>query len=284
MVDRLEALFARFSVTAQVFNTGALCGISDLTAEDTGQLHLVRWGEVEVVNDGKVAARVREPSLLLYPRPLSHRFITEATRGADFACANLKFEGGVSHPICAALPAFVCLPLNRIEGAKDVLALLFDEAFAERCGRQALLDRLFEVVLIQILRHLMEHGHARAGLLAGLSHPRLRHALVAMHEKPAQEWTLEGLAGAAGMSRTVFANTFHEVVGLTPGQYLQGWRISLAQLALHRGHALRLIADEVGYGSEAALSRAFKAQTGSSPREWKRMQAALTGAGQPAGK
>lgn len=276
MVDRLEALFDRFSVTAEVFNTGALCGINSLTAADTGQLHLVRWGEVEVVNEGKAAAHVHEPSLLLYPRPLSHRFITEEKRGADFACANLKFEGGVSHPICTALPPFVCLPLSQIEGAKDVLALLFEEAFAQRCGRQALLDRLFEVVLIQILRHLMEHGHAKAGLLAGLSHQRLRHALVAMHEHPEKEWMLEGLAGVAGMSRTVFANTFHEVVGVTPGQYLQSWRISLAQLALHRGQSLKLIADEVGYGSEAALSRAFKAQMGLSPREWRRVQAQTT--------
>lgn len=277
MLDRLEALFKHFSVTAQVFNTGALCGITDLTAEDSGQLHLVRWGDVQVVHGGKVAAQVQEPSLLLYPRPLSHRFITEEKRGADFACANLRFEGGVSHPIAAALPAFVCLPLRQIEGAQDVLTLLFDEAFAQRCGRQALLDRLFEVVLIQILRHLMEHGHVKAGLLAGLSHPRLRHALVAMHEQPEREWTLEGLAGAAGMSRTLFANTFHQVVGVTPGQYLQNWRISLVRLALHRGQPLKLIADEVGYSSEGALSRAFKAQTGVSPREWKRAQV-------PAGK
>ncbi|MBD1589186.1 AraC family transcriptional regulator [Pseudomonas typographi] len=273
MVDRLESLFDRFSVTAEAFHAGPLCGINDLTAEGTGQLHLVRWGEADVVNEGKLAVRVREPSLLLYPRPLAHRFITDEVRGADFACANLKFGGGPSHPIAAALPAFMCLPLSKIEGAEGVLALLFDEAFTKRCARQAMLDRLFEVLLIQILRHLMEHGHAKAGLLAGLSHPRLRHALVAMHEHPEKEWMLETLASAAGMSRTVFANTFHEVVGVTPGQYLQSWRISLTQLAIHRGQPLKLIADEVGYSSEAALSRAFKAQIGRSPREWKRAQA-----------
>ena len=273
MVDRLEALFDRFSVTAEAFHAGPLCGTNDLTAEDTGQLHLVRWGEADVVNDGKLAMRVTEASLLLYPRPLAHCFITEEVRGADFACANLKFEGGALHPIAAALPGFVCLPLSQIEGAEGVLTLLFDEAFAKRCGRQAMLDRLFEVLLIQILRHLMEHGHARAGLLAGLSHQRLRHALAAMHEHPEKEWMLKALANAAGMSRTVFANTFHEVVGVTPGQYLQSWRISLAQLALHRGQPLKLIADEVGYSSEAALSRAFKAQIGVSPREWRRARA-----------
>ncbi|WP_066098220.1 cupin domain-containing protein [Xanthomonas massiliensis] len=273
MADRLEALFDRFSATAEVFHTGALCGINDLTAENTGQLHLVRQGEVAVWNNGTFDVQVSEPSLLLYPRPLPHRFVTEATRGADLACANLRFEGGDQHPVAAALPGFVCLPLRQIEGAKATLALLFDEAFSERCGRKALLNRLFEIVLIQVLRHLMEHNHVKVGVLAGLSHPRLRHALVALHDHPQTPWTLEALAAAAGMSRTVFATQFHAVVGLTPGQYLQGWRISLAQLALHRGQPLKFIADAVGYGSEAALSRAFKAQTGASPREWKRAQA-----------
>jgi AraC-like DNA-binding protein len=128
---------------------------------------------------------------------------------------------------------------------------------------------LFEVLLVQVLRHLMEGGQTGAGMLAGLSHPRLRLALVAMHEKPAQDWSLEALAARAGMSRSVFANAFRDTVGCTPGAYLQRWRIGLAEQALRRGRTLALIADEVGYGGEAALSRAFKAQTGLSPRQWR---------------
>ncbi|KRA35031.1 hypothetical protein ASD68_00775 [Rhodanobacter sp. Root627] len=71
------------------------------------------------------------------------------------------------------------------------------------------------------------------------------------------------------MSRSVFATTFRETVGTTPGRYLQGWRVRLAQKALRRGRPLKVIASDVGYGSEAALSRAFKAHSGQSPREWK---------------
>ncbi|MBV2206126.1 MAG: AraC family transcriptional regulator, partial [Pseudomonas sp.] len=70
-----------------------------------------------------------------------------------------------------------------------------------------------------------------------------------------------------------FATTFRETVGVTPGQYLQGWRVRLTQKALRRGRPLKMIATEVGYGSEAALSRAFRAQTGLSPREWKKQLA-----------
>ncbi len=274
MVDRLAALLERFPVSAQLFNAGALCGINLLDADGVhGQLHLVRRGPLEVSHGG-APVRIEEPSLLLYPRPLSHRFSSDPEQGADMACANLRFEGGTGNPLAAALPSFVCLPLSALDGCQPVLDLLFEEAFERRCGRQAMIDRLFEVVMIQLLRHLMERGEVAGGLLSGLSHPRLRHALVAMHEAPTREWTLEDLAATCGMSRSVCAASFREAVGRTPGQYLLGWRVGLAQQALRRGRPLKVVADEVGYGSEAALSRAFKAHCGLSPRAWKQQDAA----------
>lgn len=273
MVDRLAVLLERFSVTAQVFHAGALCGINTLEAEPgVGQLHLIQRGPLEVFH-GNTSLLINEPSLLLYPRATTHRFVSDPERGADMACANVRFEGGTQNPICAALPEVICLPLQGIHGAGEVLALLFEEAFTQRCGRSALVNRLFEVVMIQVLRQLMETGDVKGGMLAGLSHPRLRNAIVAMHEAPAQEWTLDALANAAGMSRTVFANSFRDALGMTPGQYLQGWRVGLAQQALRNGKPLKVVASDVGYGSEAALSRAFKAQLGASPREWKKQNA-----------
>jgi AraC-like DNA-binding protein len=270
MPDRLEALLAHFSVTARTFQAGALCGINALDGEGPdGQLHLIRYGNVEVRHGTKLAVRVSEPSLLLYPRPMAHRFITDTERGADFVCANLSFEGGGANPIASALPPFVCLPLAQMKGSEAVLEMLFDEATSQYCGRQGMLDRLFEVVLIQVLRQLMETGQTRAGMLAGLAHPRLRNAIVAMHDEPQTEWSLEELARLCGMSRSAFASGFREAVGVTPAAYLQRWRVGLAQKALLEGKSLKLIAQDVGYGSEAALSRAFKAQSGKSPREWR---------------
>ena len=270
MADRLQALLTHFAVSARTFQAGALCGINTLDGTGTdGQLHLIRFGEVEVRHGKNDKVRVREPSLLLYPRPMAHRFITDAERGADFVCANLAFEGGSANPIASALPPFVCMPLANLQGCEAVLELLFSEAVAQYCGRQAMLDRLFEVVLIQVLRQLMEQGKTQVGLLAGLAHPKLRNAIVAMHDEPQKEWSLEDLAAKSGMSRSAFAGGFRNAVGLTPGAYLQRWRVGLAQKALLQGKSLKLIAQDVGYGSEAALSRAFKAQSGKGPREWR---------------
>lgn len=273
MADRLEALLNRFSVVARVFHSGPLCGINDLDDARHGHLHLIREGVVEVHNGNVLAVQVTRPSLLLYPRPMPHRFVTDAERGAEMTCAELEFEGGAANPLAATLPPFACFALEDLRDSEPLLAMLFDEAFEQRCGRQAVINRLFEVVMIQVLRHLMEQGQARSGMLAGLSHPRLRHALIAMHEQPAQGWSLDALAERAGMSRSVFAGAFRATVGDTPGAYLQQWRITLVQQALRKGRSLKLVAGEVGYGSEAALSRAFKGLTGLSPREWKRTSA-----------
>lgn len=270
MGDRLEALLERFSVRAQLFHSGAICGINEIAPEgDSGQLHLIRHGKLDVIHGGHAALHIAEPSLLLYPRPLPHRFVVDASRSAELTCARLHFDGGSANPIAATLPGVVCLPLSKVPELHGVLALLFDEAFEQRCGRRAVIDRLFEVVLIHLLRQVMESGEVRSGMLAGLAHPRLRHALIAMHREPAREWGLEALADTAGMSRTVFANAFRDTVGTTPGGYLQQWRIALAQQALRQRRPLKLIAGEIGYASESALSRAFKAQCGVSPREWK---------------
>lgn len=271
MPDRLEALFDHFGVASRLFHTGPLCGIHDVgDAGGPGHLHLVRSGRVEVVHGGATAVVVGQPSLLLYPRPHPHRFVTDDARGADLACAELHFEGGAGNPVAAALPPWTCLPLDALPGSEGVLALLFDEAFDQRCGRVAMLDRLFEVVLIQVLRALMETDAAPVGMLAGMAHPRLRHALVAMHEAPADPWTLDGLAARAGMSRSAFAEGFRATVGTTPVGYLARWRIGLAARALRAGAPMKRIAADVGYASEAALSRAFKAQMGQGPREWLR--------------
>lgn len=268
--DRLDALLRHFPVRARTFHSGVLCGITDFASpNERGQLHLIKEGKIEVIHPRGTAIEVNEPSLLLYPRPMARRFVTDAKIGANMVCAELEFDGGDANPIANALPEVVCLPLSRIDGASEVLALLFNEAFGENCGRHALVDRLFEVVLIQVLRQMMETGQIQGGMLAGLSHSKLRRAIVAMHEQPGLDWSLDALANASGMSRSVFASTFRSVVGCTPGTYLQSWRVRLVQQALRQGRQLKMILVEVGYGSEAALSRAFKAHCGMAPREWR---------------
>jgi AraC-like DNA-binding protein len=273
-MDRLDALLQRFAVRTQMFHSGARWGVHDFAAAPPrGPLHLLRRGRLEVTAGRGPVQVVTEPTLLLYPRPYAHRFSTDPEGGADLTCAIVRFDGGTANPLAQALPEAVLMPLADLEGTSAVLEELFAEAFGAQCGRQAVVDRLFEVVLVRVLRRLLQARRVDVGLLAGLAHPQLARALVAVHERPAQEWSLAELATTAGLSRSAFAESFRRTVGCTPGEYLARWRVGLAQDHLRRGRALKWIAGEVGYGSEAALSRAFKAQCGHSPREWVRASA-----------
>ena len=165
----------------------------------------------------------------------------------------------------------VVLPLAKVEGIDHTLALLFAETTRVRCGQRLLADRLFEVLLLQLLRWLLDHpaeGEVPMGLLSGLSNPALARALVAMHERPGEAWSLESMAREAGLSRSVFAATFKSHVGETPADYLAHWRLSIAQAELRKGASIKQLAGDLGYASAAALSRVFAQKVGVSAREW----------------
>lgn len=275
-VDRLAGVLENFRFQAQLFHSGPLCGLTSFDAsEGHAYLHVLRRGQLEVSHPGSrdvpASMHFNEPTLLFYPRPLSHRFHNPPREGADFTCARLDFDGGIAHPLVRGLPSLIALPLARIPGLAMTLELLFNETDHVRCGQRLLTDRLFEVLVIQLLRWLLDHPQEvgiPAGFITGLSDPRLARALAAMHDRPGEIWSLSSLAEQAGMSRTAFANSFRDVVGQTPLDYLTDWRIALAQRRLRQGRPIKALADELGYANASALSRVFAAKTGMAPREW----------------
>jgi transcriptional regulator GlxA family with amidase domain len=113
-----------------------------------------------------------------------------------------------------------------------------------------------------------------AGLIVGLSDPRLARALVALHRTPGDTWSLARMAEIAGMSRTAFAATFKSVTGTTPAEYLSNWRLTLATADLRAGRPIKIIADEPGYAGASSLSKTFKQRFGHAPRDWVRAQTA----------
>lgn len=275
-IDRLSALLERFKVRAQLFHAGPLCGFSSYVAQPgRGFLHVLRRGEMVLTHQPRSGAprriKILEPSLLFYPRPLTHEFHNAPVDGADFVCATLAFEGGTEHPLARALPPVIILPLASLSGIEHTLALLFAETEQVRCGQRLLADRLFDVLLLQILRWLLDHpdeGTVPTGLLMGLAHPQLSKALVGIQERPGDPWTVDSMAACAGMSRSAFAVAFKAQVGETPADYLAQWRLSIAQAQLRNGASVKAIAQDLGYGSASALSRVFAQKVGVSPRAW----------------
>jgi AraC-like DNA-binding protein len=267
-MDPLAAVFRHFSVSAEVFFCGRLCGVSSNHDSDTaGHLHLLREGCIEVTQPDKQTFRIREPSVLFYPRPMQHRFQTDA-EGAEIVCAHIDFGAGALQPLLQSLPNVMHIPLRSLGGPGRGVELLFEEAFEDLPGRQAAVDRLAEYVLILLLREAVGRQLVQSGTLRGLSDERLSKAVMAMHQHPEQPWDLDRLAGVSVMSRARFAAHFREVVGVTPMAYLTAWRMAIVQTMLRRGEPLKTIAPAVGYESSTALSRIFTRSTGQSPTEW----------------
>ncbi len=275
-VDRLSSLLERFRVRTHLFHNGPLCGVTHYAAmPGRGFLHVLRRGEMVLTHRPRSGApkriHVREPSLLFYPRPLAHDFHNAPAEGCDFTCAAVEFQGGENHPLARALPPVVVLPLAQVAGLGHTLDLLFAETEQVRCGHRLLADRLCEVLLLQLLRWLLDHPEQSGmptGLLMGLSHPQLAKALVALHERPGEAWTLPLMARQAGMSRSAFAAAFKAHVGEGPAEYLAQWRLAIVQTELRKGVSLKVAAEQLGYSSASALSRVFAQKVGASPREW----------------
>jgi AraC-like DNA-binding protein len=276
-VDRLSTLLAQFGMHATTIFAGVLTNEIGFDATDRkAKLHLLRSAGAVFQLDQQKPLLITEPSLLFIPRPCCHSLSTaqgqKVNQQVELVSAALSFDGGLDNPLTTALPAYVLMPLAEISMLSGNLDWLFDEAFAQHCGKNAVLNRLFELVVIQLLRHMMANRSVSTGMMAGLADLRLSKAVTLMHDQPAKAWTVAELATAASMSRASFAARFHKVVGITPADYLVSWRVSLAQKLLREGRPIALIADEVGYESPSALARTFRRKTGNSPREWLQLQ------------
>lgn len=272
MEDRLVWLLKYFELKARVVHAGHLPTVAGFNASGgLGYIHVLKRGKLLLKEAGGSSRLLEEPTLFFYMNPVTHSLVPKSDDVAIY-CAAFEFGNELKNPIIKALPELVLLKLKEIPSLIDSLNILFKEADEDHCGRQAILDRLIETVIILVLRDLMDENRLEIGLLAGLADLKLSRAINAMHAEPAKSWSLEELAQTAGMSRARFAVRFREVVGITPVQYLSEWRIGLAQSLLSRGKSLEFVADAVGYSNASAFSRAFTALVGIPPSSWKKQQ------------
>ncbi len=268
-MDSLSLLFAQFSLSARVFFSGRLCGVSDDHATETaGRLHILRRGVLHVEGPSAQPLVLTQPSVLFYPRSCRHRFWADEASSAEVVCARIEFGAEMQNPLVRGLPELLVVPLESVNELAPAIELLFTEALNEDPGRQAAIDRLAEYALVLLFRTAMREQLIQGGVLMGLVDPRLAKAIAAMHERPEHTWSLETLAQTADMSRARFAFHFRQVVGVTPFDYLTDWRIGVAQTLLKKGKPLKIVAPSVGYASSTALTRVFCQRVGVSPTEW----------------
>lgn len=220
-----------------------------------------------------------DPDLSLYHRPTDRAlpYLFREGSGPDtshFVCGYLGCDTRPFNPFLDQLPRM--LHGRGSAGDQGWLAHLVRQAVAEsemgQAGGETILAKLAEVMFVEVIRQYVDTLPADArGWLSALRDPQVGAALRLVHSRPAEAWTLDGLAREVGLSRSVFAERFAHYVGVSPMHYLGQWRMQMAARRLERpGVSIAQAGAEIGYESEAAFSRAFKKYVGAPPGAWRK--------------
>ena len=278
-------------------------------AERVVIFHLITEGACWVELAGQAPLQLAAGDVVVFPQGDAHRMASEAglpaATGARLdavlarrprtlayggggpttrlVCGYLACDARFARLLLAGLPPLVRVNVRGSDAGAWLEASVryaLGEARSPRPGGAGVLAKLAEVLFIEVLRLYMHKPDAgRTGWLAGLGDRVVGAALNALHARPAHAWTLEELAREAHTSRSVLAERFQHLVGNSPMQYLTQWRMLLAANLLRRSNApLARIAEDVGYQTDTAFSRAFRREYGAPPAAWRRREAARASA------
>lgn len=246
-------------------------------------LHL-QTGDVVVLPSG--AAHVLSADLADAPGPLRSRLggalpaVENDGAGpkTEILCGYFNFDPSVSGPLFTSMPHVVHVRSATADlgGMQALIEILRGEHRSPRLGSEFILSQLASALFAMIIRDWLVQTPDQPGMLALLAEPRLRRGLDAMLTDPARQWSVEELADVCHLSRATFARHFVKVAGMTPGEMLMRIRMARAAHWLRRDKRnVSIIADEVGYASEAAFSRAFNRLYGTTPGAFRRAQAGM---------
>lgn len=240
-----------------------------------GDVVFLPHGRGHVLADSPTTPAVRA-ELINPQNPLAalpQVFDPEAT---NLLCGGYLFDRSRPNPLLDQLPDVIHLPASAGDRRMldAALGLLHDELEQPLPGNAAVMPALLDAMLLYILRAWLadaDSGFSHAGWPAAFRDSAILSALTAIHQEPAQPWTVEALADRATLSRAAFARRFTACVGQPPMAYLTWWRITLAARSLRATDApVAAIAEQVGYASQFAFANAFKRATGIAPGRYRR--------------
>ena len=274
-------------------------------AEHVAFFHFITEGSCKVrLLDGTEVHEAGVGDLILFPQegrhlmgsdlhlaPMEGKASIEPLPGADpevfhmryggggaatrFVCGYLALSRSVFRPVFEALPRVLCIRIGDGPASALVRALFREgvrESAAQGPGAASTLAKVAELLFVEALRRYAEQLPPRGkGWLAGVRDPQVGRALALLHGAPAKPWTVDELANKVALSRSALAERFTSLLGEPPMQYLTRWRLALAARMLREGREpIIRIAEESGYESEGAFSRAFKREFGVPPASWRR--------------
>ncbi len=266
-------------------------------ALEQGDVILFPHGDAHVISSAPGMTAQVDAGLFFQPRPEQLPFILDMQPeagsvarldggGAEHttvACGFFGCDTRPFNPLIATLPRLLRVsapPAGSSNAIAEFIRLAVAESNQKRPGGEALLERLSEMMFVEILRrYLAELPEEQKGWLAGLRDRLVGRVLALLHDRPADPWAVETLANRVGLSRSALHERFVAFVGQPPMHYLANWRMQLASSLLTGSNAsVASIALDVGYESEAAFSRA----AGLPPAAWRRQNSRARGLSQRA--
>jgi AraC-like DNA-binding protein len=254
---------------------------------DTGSLHIVDEGELVLRMDAdRRVERLGGGDVVLLPRGDPHHLSDAAApEPARWLCGTFTIGDPRASHLLASLPPVIILRGGggpALEGLEVARRMLLAEMESPSQGSAVMIARILDLIFIQIMRAWAAGTDPEPNWLAGALDPQIGPALSAIHRDPGHDWTVEELARACNLSRSVFAARFVARVGKPPASYLVHVRLDAAtDLLRDTSLPVTLIAKNVGYTSEAAFSRAFKNRYGMPPAHWRRDTRAARSPGAP---
>jgi AraC-like DNA-binding protein len=259
---------------------------------NAGDVVLFPQGDAHVMSsEPGMRAPHLDTSLFFSPRPPQMPFAlrvkeADVTAGAahcgapecaTLLCGFLGLDARPFNPLLASLPRVLLIPgstLGATSWVTTFMQTVVTESKSKRPGGEAVLERMTEMLFVEVLRRYVDSLPAeQTGWLAGMRDPTVGRALSLIHGRPSEAWTLERLSEGAGLSRSSLHERFVQLIGQPPMQYLTQWRMQVASGMLRDTNAkLMQVAQDVGYESEAAFSRAFKRVAGVSPGAWRKVK------------
>lgn len=266
--DLLSHVLAQIRLTGDYVRSYAVARSTSLDLE-AGAAHVlvVADGSLDVEDEGGERVVIATGDLVLLPRGLGgSRLVASASHASVIVC-RFWFDLHSLRGMISALPGRI--HIRSAEGAgwlDGIVPFLMVEVTDDEPGAALMISRIIDVIVIRTLRTWVQRG-GTTGWLGGLSDARIARALKAIHERPLPRWGVEALADVAGMSRSSFCERFTSLVGRSPLRYQNEWRLTLARdMLVAREARVGEVALRVGYESESAFSRAYKAMFGHPPR------------------
>ncbi|MGG6896694.1 cupin domain-containing protein [Rhizobium sp. BR 315] len=252
-------------------------------AKGWAAFHILTKGACSVERKGQPTVRLEAGDVLLLPHGDAHvarggdgrspqqiigttqknAIRVKETEGAEFEteliCGRLYLESATDDLLLRLLPHTIVLRLSGQQACSRLVETIRDELDADRAGAAAIARDLASALFVMLLRVHLEAEPPADGLLALLGHRETAKAALAMLGDPAREWSLDELAAIAAVSRATLVRAFRRICGMPPLAFLTEVRLSIARNRItHTADALGEIAADVGYQSEAALSRALQ--------------------------